>query len=36
MIEAGKACLIAAEPGDADGMHLRDVAGDQFSLARPR
>ncbi len=36
MVEAGKACLVAAEPGEAGAVcTFETVAGEQFSLARP-
>ena len=35
-VEAGKACLIAAEPGEAGAVcTFETAAGEQFSLARP-
>ncbi len=36
MVEAGKACLVAAEPGETGVVcTFETVAGERFSLARP-
>ena len=36
MVEAGKACLVGQEPGEAGAVcTFETVAGEQFSLARP-
>jgi hypothetical protein len=36
MVEAGKACLVGQEPGEAGAVcTFETVAGEQFSMARP-